>query len=797
MLWRLSSKCRIPYVLVTNCFHQATRWALPNSQRCVREFSSTTRVRLFEPGVDLRPRPQETVLSTVDVKSLLRTVDTIYNQATTAEATHAYINQLADGHPGKLLLTRDGVAAAAWAVAESSDYLSCRSLLQLSHKLGIIPRMNVFEGVVFRLATAGHWHYILDIVSFGKTMLGKTTKRLLNWKIRALIECSEYGLVEQMLHEFQREKLVPDRRSWHLFIQACLLNTNLPLAREYMSAMERAGVPVNGSTHVAVLTAYHMLGQKDDIEARAFETLTGRDPKSDTAVLNSIMLMRMRHGDLDAVCRVFRVFTAPFNIRMTGVELKLVERANQKDPVYRPNVGGNYDHVEWVIISPDARTFGMLIEIFAHQQEVDQIERTFEIMRRCNVRPDSRLVSTLIKAYATVGEHETALARFIELCADTPLVRPFVTAFHIPHQQRVPSRSSLGLSDVKLNSHIYNALLSALLPVSGLPIFQAVLEHMRIMNIEPNQKTSIILIYYLANRGFTPRELMRATKDLAKLPVHCRPNISHVNAILTATLRSRRPLVQKMALRPGQTVTPLNPTPEAESEDYDPSAGLASPANKELNILLDELAHRGLRGNGSTFTLRLWRDAVTRLDMETARTTFRHMKARGIRPNSRHFTILMDGFTRIGDMIAAEEVLKLAQTEENIIPTVGMYTVLIRGYGRIERSDLASQTFFRMMSAGIPPDHQAIAALVDAFIRVKRFFLARSLLKTLWKWVVVFPRRLHKADVWTLRRAFTKITTHKMRPPRADRDRRQLRKNFQSVLLQWKQFYRPRDIDVP
>jgi len=503
--------------------------------------------------------------------------------------------------------------------------------------------------------------------------------------------------------------------------------------------------------------------------------------------------MRMRHGDLEGMCRVFRVFTVPFNIRMAGVELQLVEQTNKTDPVFRPSVEGSYDHVDWTIVTPDTRTFSMLVEIFAHQQEADKVERIFEIMLRCDIQPDSLIVSALIKAYATLGEPETALARFLEVCGIQGSTRSVARYFRIARSDTVDLRPPLGLGNVSLDVNIYNALLSALLPSCGVRLFQWVLEHMRLSGCEPNRKTSLVLLHYLVRRGFTPRELTRVVTCFAKFPADCRPTIGHINSILAATMRHRRSFVPRFKIA-GETSTEemLLPRLEPDAVPFDPSAGLASPQNKELNVLLQQLVGRQIRSNSSTFEFRLWRDAITKMDMESARKVFQDMKSRGIRPNSRHFTILADGFTRIGDMPAAEGIIDLARTENNVKPTTAMYEVLIRGYGRLHRPERAAHTFLKMIQSGIPPDIKSIVAVVDAYLIHGSFWVARHLLLLLWKSVIDFPPKLRRADVWTLRRAFIQAGRNRPSPPRAERDRRFFRTSIAQLLRQWKRFYSQR-----
>ncbi|KZV94098.1 hypothetical protein EXIGLDRAFT_737396 [Exidia glandulosa HHB12029] len=793
-------------------------WRVPGSRRCLWSLQSahahahSARISIPRPCATQRVfwRPLSSSSSdrgpdTIDLPAVVHVVEFLHRRPLPSKKAKEYVEQLPDAHPAKRMLNRDGVADLAWALSESPQYNRMTGrLLLLVYKLGVRPRKNVFEGVAHRLAVAGRWSQIPGAVELGRRVVGRTTKRLLNWKTRALIECSEWGKVDGMLNEYRDAEIAPDRRTWHMFVQACLLNSNLPRARDYLNAMTRAGFPPDDSTHVAIVAAYHALGQKDDVEARAFETLRGRDPASDTKVLNSIMQLRMRHGDLDSMCKVFRVFRAPCNIRMTGVEMKLLSKPNSSDPVYRPSFDGDFDHVDYTDVRPNAATFAMIMDVLAHQLQIKQVERAYNIMCSSGIRPDSSTIASLINAYANVGDIKTAFAVFFETCRGqgAKLFKPW-----LKHGLNTgPAAPPPDLRGVRLDINIYNALLSALLRPCGFSLFQATLAHMRMMDFEPDRKTSNIFLHYLSNRGIRPRQLIRICTVFATFPPHCRPSIGHINSILASIMRRRRAAYQLFGLadlqRPEEKTNLESteglphialkepPLREFDAVPYDPSAGLANPQNRPLVELLALISDRNIRSNTSTFALRLWRDAVTRLDMESARATFKEMTARGIRPNSRHFTILMDGWTRVGDMTAAEGLISVAYEENGVLPTVVMYTVIIKGYARLLRPDKAAKTFFRMITAGIPPDVKSVLALVDAFIMTKKYRLARYLLLTVWKWVLEFPPNLAKADVWTLRRAFARAeATHEVRPPLEERSRRNIVRRMRDVLHIWRKFY--------
>ncbi|KZV91951.1 hypothetical protein EXIGLDRAFT_693188 [Exidia glandulosa HHB12029] len=338
------------------------------------------------------------------------------------------------------MLNRNGVADLGWALlSESPQYSRMTArLLLLIYKPGVRPRQNIVEGVAHRLAVAGRWSQIPGTVELGERVAGRTTKLLLTWKTRA-----------------------------------CMLNSDLPRARDYLNAMTRGGLPPDDITHVAIVAAYHAVGKKDDVEAHS-----------------------KRFAD--------------------------------------------------TILLPLLNTF------VAHPRPHAQDEQ---------------------RAGSEDGQHIPAL----------PLQPWYPPAPAHPH-----------------------------------------MHHLRY------------------------------------LPTALPPSIGHINSILASLMRRRRSAYQKCGLaelqRPDEKTNLVSteglphlaleepPLREFDAVPYDPSAGLANPQHRPLVELLALILNHNVRSNTSTFALRLWRDAVTRLDMDGARTTFKEMTERGIRSNSRHFTILMDAW---------------------------------------------------------------------------------------------------------------------------------------------------------
>jgi len=139
--------------------------------------------------------------------------------------------------------------------------------------------------------------------------------------------------------------------------------------------------------------------------------------------------------------------------------------------------------------------------------------------------------------------------------------------------------------------------------------------------------------------------------------------------------------------------------------------------------------------------------------MDAAQDVFDLLLARGIQPNEYHFSALMEGYTRKGDVSSAVDILEAA-TRVGIKPNRVMYTILIVGYARQGQPEEAVTTFKRMVEADIQPDVASIDAVASAFFAVGSYLMARRTLITLWPYVRPFPEELESAPLKELATQF-------------------------------------------
>lgn len=147
--------------------------------------------------------------------------------------------------------------------------------------------------------------------------------------------------------------------------------------------------------------------------------------------------------------------------------------------------------------------------------------------------------------------------------------------------------------------------------------------------------------------------------------------------------------------------------------------------------------------------LRIRRQSVLHMDVESAHRFLQTLMARGMHPNAYHFGALVEGYALAGKFASALDVMKSA-SDSGVKPNIVMYTNIIAAYARRRNAESAASTFKAMIAAGIVPDVPSIDAVVSAFHAKGEEKTARDLLKVLWVYIQPFPESLADADLQTL-----------------------------------------------
>ncbi|KAF9460788.1 hypothetical protein BDZ94DRAFT_872085 [Collybia nuda] len=650
-------------------------------------------------------------------------------------------------------------------LAEASAYLQVpmRSvrILRLAHKLGCHLKLGVYESVSFHLANAQRWDAVLCVVALGKRQTGRASYRLLNWRVRALIETQHYSLLQGVSKEFKEHNIQPTRRTFHLVLSGHIRNRNLQQAKQTLHEMAEAGFPADASTHAIVATHYRSFGGDPQVQMRSLEALHSVKSTTAAAIVNSLMQLRLDTHDVRGALRLLSLFDQQAVSAIFG-ELSSVEDGEDQLTLHPFSIPTSTRHD----IHPTTATFSLFINYMATQSDIHGALRIFYSMIAHGFKPTSSTISSLIHAFFSAGQSDVAVRITASLCdkEKAPLTM-FYPILSVPTQATLPWVPTGILPTIQ----IFNALLRGVIHAYGLEMFDVVMRIMLANNITPNHTTLEILASHLSkDRRTTPAILLRFLRSF-RSPTF-RPTLRLMHSILSSVVRREKALhceigwdatASKFSSRRQTSLRSRpEPRPTGVLNSIGPAAGVAIPYNTShrplANSLLQSLAARDVKSDAPMVALRIQLDGLNGTDIEATRESFQNLLIRGMQPNEYHFSSLMEGLTRSGDVQGALEVMKSAE-RVGIRPNVVMFTILIVAHARQGNPDMALRVFQHMVAANVKPDVPAIDAVTSAFFAVGAYDMAKRVLISLWPHIGPFPKELRNSSLKYLARLFRRL----------------------------------------
>ncbi|TFK41050.1 hypothetical protein BDQ12DRAFT_678794 [Crucibulum laeve] len=684
-----------------------------------------------------------------------------------------------------LFSDRDKVRTMAVNMAGSSTPYWAIQILNLAHDFSCPLKQNAYECVCHQLSAAKHWTIILRVVALGRRHTGRTTTRLLNWRVRALVEVHDYTALCNAIEEFRTHSLKPSRRTFHLILSAHIRNRDLLRAKECLQAMAEAGYPADASTDAVIAQYYRSLGADLQVRRKALESLHEIPGPTATTVINSLIRICLDTQDLRGVQQLLAVFD-PQAIVAINETMLVGKDVNSYTALSGPPP----------TVCPNAATFSMFIDYQATKCNPAAAIKLFEAMIAEDIVPTSRTVVSLIHALFSGGQGDFAVTLFARICIND---KQIITLFK-PFTTSSPKLPLSRLPEVQLTVEIFNALLKGFLKSHGLNSIHAVLRAMRANHVKPDAKTlEIVLAHFNRGEHSRPRTLFRLLRSLTS-PI-LRPTLRHMHLLLSCLLRHEKYFLygsgwntigtnysqntkKRPSLNNGQLVSTADP--------FDPLAGLVLPKHLGYRGLaapvLQSLSARQIKADSPAIALRMRHDAVTNADMDSAKKVFAAMLARGMHPNEYHFAALMEGYARNGDLAAAHDTMNSAE-RVGVKPNVVMYTILIAGYARHGNPELSIRTFQSMVAAQIPPDIPSIDAVSSAFFAVGAYNMAKRVLVTLWPHVQPFPAELRGASLKELAchfRALPRPNGRSVFAKQTKQQRLMLHWQIRDLVVRWK-----------
>jgi pentatricopeptide repeat protein len=675
----------------------------------------------------------------------------------------------------------DGRKASRLAQSMASTPHPRKALLALvaAHQYGCQLGREAYEAVARRLAAAREWRLISTLARLQKRQSGRQTTRLLDWRIRALVEMSQFSSLDRALGWFEEEGLIPSRRTYHLLLSGHLRNRNIVKATDVIQRMLKAGFGIDTHTHATVVSAYRTLGPDVVVQRCALNALEDADANTSTRILNALLQFSIDTRDTENLLSLIRHFDLgtfdgsqlPFGVRPLRREGEDVAFSD----LIRSSILSHTSHLPL----PDIATYTILLHYMASQGDLLSAHDLLGQMEHSSVTPDGLFIAALIRLYFAIGQPSAAVNVVSAVCAG---VEGFRTEFrNIP--LAFESQEELPLPHVlpKPTVEIFNALAAGLLHLCGIGGLQACLRLMQLCQVNPDRHTQALLVSHLIDaKGFTMADVARFHKELSlnDLP------LSHLSQSLTSSLR---PHFRKVK-RSGWNSTPGNhnlfPTEfpshlapiSTVGKSFDPTAGIhlvKTHQNAYIRPIIQSLADRGVLADHRMFALRIRYEAVIKGDMRAAKNIFQLMLDRGLHPNEYHYAALMEGYTATGRLAAAEAVMHAAE-RGGVRPNSVLHTILIVGYARQKNTQRAMWVLRRMITSGVRPDVPAVDAITSVFFAAGAYRFARQTLLCLWPSVAPLPPNSEQASlkmlVFHLRNVYDGQTSSKKLVPRERRE---------------------------
>ncbi|KAF8271442.1 hypothetical protein EI94DRAFT_584347 [Lactarius quietus] len=613
-------------------------------------------------------------------------------------------------------------------------------VLDTAHRLGCRLGKEVYESVAHRLAEAREWRLISTLALLQKRHLGRCTARLLDWRIRALIEVSQFAHLDRVLRWFEEDGLLPTRRTYHLLLSGHLRNRNIAKAMDVIQLMLKAGFSIDSCTQATVVSAYRTLGSDVGVQTRALDALKDADAMTSTHILNALLQFSIDSRDserlLSLACHfdfgMFDVCQLPLGgyrpLTREGesaVLSQLIRSSCQSHAVGR--------------IQPDIATYTILLYYIASNGDLLSAQGLLEQLERSDLIPDARFIAALVRLCFVVGRPNAAIGVVSAMCADVHGSQDVFQNIIFPPdpQGTLPLPSVLPRPTIE----ILNALALGMSRLRGIDGLQACLRLMHLCLVNPDGHTKALVESHLVNaEGFSSADVGHVSRGFS-------PNehsLSHLARALASSLHFQSGAVK----RSGWNNTPSRKhslrnrslsQASAAGKSFDPTAGvigvLAQPTS-HIQPIIQSLADRGVFADRRMFALRIRHEAVTKGDMTSAKGIFQMMLDRGLHPNEYHYAALMEGHAAAGEMAAAEAVMNSAE-RGGVRPNCVLHTILIVGYARQKNPAGAMRILRHMVAAGVRPDVPAIDAVTSVFF-------AEALIDSLARHCLVSGHRLRR-----------------------------------------------------
>jgi pentatricopeptide repeat protein len=686
---------------------------------------------------------------------------------------------------------RNKMRDVAVNLAQSSKPHRSIDILELAHKVGHTLKPGAYEAVAFHLSSSKkNWELVLIAASLGIKHLAKPTARLLNWRARALLELQQYGLLQDILGDFDNAKLSPTDRTYQIVLAGCLQNHDMEGAKRCIRRMQQTGSPQTPRTLSLIGQFHRHFGVDRKVRQDTLDTLPNLSPRLAVVVLNTVIQSALDVKDVATALDLLTLFEQSYVEDIISVLEASHEPMTQILPkVHLPKIHGGF--------KPDTRTFAIVmnyhIRLFNFQRAVDLGEAA--LTKGYPATED--IVTSFVHAFFLQNRGNPAV-EMIRRISSKPL--PVEFGMLMARKERKVDQGTIPeISNVPLTTRICNAMLRGLLRRQGLRHVPTIFAIMHANDLRPNARTLEILVSHMSSsEGVRPSTILKVLQDLSASSSHFEVSIRHLHHLFRYILREEKRSSfgtgwRSYARRSGRINRKGRlPRSLGSSNPFDPLGGISFGSHtrysRAAEPLLQSLAERKVKSDAAMISMRIRRDALLHGEIESAQDVFRTLSARGIHATHHHFSALMEGYSMMGDLDTAKEILELARNA-GVVPNIVMYTTLIHGYGRKHDPSSAMQVFTEMVEQGIYPDVASIDAVVGAFFASGASRMARTHLIMLWPYIEPFPETLRHASLVTLIARFRSLDSSRSKTERTKKTKASIYHQLRRLLAAYDRYF--------
>ena len=659
-------------------------------------------------------------------------------------------------------------------------------ILELAHKVGHTLKHGAYEAIAFHLASSKHWDLVLLSSSLGIKHMGKPTTRLLNWRARALLELQQYGLLQDVLGDFDSAKLAPTDRTYQIVLAGCLQNHDMEGAKHCIHRMQETG-SAQAYQILSLIGRFHrQFGVDHKVRQYALDTVPNLSPSLAVTVVNNIIQSALDMKDVRTTLDLLTLF------EQSDVEGIISDLEGTHDPtveilpgVYLPDIPGG--------LKADTRTFAVVMNYHIRRSNFQRAIDLGQAALLKGLPATEDLITSFVHAFFLQNRGNIAIDMISRISR-----KPMRDEFDVLMARRalnVDQHTIPSISNASLTTRICNALLRGVLRRQGLRHVPTIFAIMHANNLQPTARTLEILVSYLGStEGVRPLTILKVLQELSAPAFET--SVRHFHHLICYILREEKRASfgtgwrsyskssnRKRKVR-GKSLgsdDPFDPLGGIGFDSHTGYGGIAEP-------LLQSLVERKVKSDRAMIAMRMRRDALLQGETESAHDAFRTLSARGMHATHHHFSALMEGYSMIGDLDAAKEVMKLARMA-GIVPNVVMYTILIHGYGRKHNSGSAMRAFREMIGQGIYPDVASIDAVVGAFFASGSSKMARKHLIMLWPYIEPFPESLQHTSLMTLIAHFRSLDLSKSKMKRTNKARPSIYHQLRRLLAAYRRYF--------